>query len=133
MRVGIVAALVAFSALFGATSHAGSLPGLPGMGVAEKALEGRGGSSQSFSGPAPSASSAPAPRGGTTSSSSVKPSAADSIMKLPGTGVIPAIAKATQAASHSRLPSTDVLAVLAAIGSATALGMLWAVRRRFGG
>jgi hypothetical protein len=130
MRVAFVALVVGVLVLVGAASYATSLPDLPGMGSAQRAIEGKTASgSRSGNAPAPTASAAPAPQGGSQSSSSVKPSSAGSIMKLPGTGSIPAI---SDLASHrSALPRTDTLLLLAAIGTATALGMLWAVRRRY--
>ncbi len=129
MRVAFVALVVATLALLGAASYAGTFPDLPGMGAATRATEGKTASgASSRSGPAPTASAAPAPHSG-TSSASVKPSGADSILKLPGTKSIPVLGSLTS--NRARLPHTDTLLLLAAIGTATALGMLWAVRRRY--
>ena len=133
MRVAFVGFVVAVLALVGTASYAGPFPDLPGMGAATRATEGKLASGgRSTNGPA--ATSSPAPQsgtssGGTSSSASVKPPSAGTIIKLPGTGAVPAISDL--ASNRAKLPHTDSLLLFAAIGTATALGMLWAVRHRY--
>jgi len=132
MRAGISLIAVAFVLLFGAQSHAATFPNLPGMGTAAKATHGQQPQTSSSLSSAPSTSSnAPSSSVSSAAKSSAKPADFAPILKMPGAASLPIIKNLTNTSERAKTAMPDVLYVLAAIGTATSLGMLWAVRRRF--
>ncbi len=137
MRVVIVSVAVVVVGLFGAKSFAGSLPDLPGMKTADDAVKARSSSTPTPS-PSASVSRSSAPSIATsvspvsTPASTSVASRVQPILNLPGTGIIPVIGDMAKTSQRTKTVRADVLFLLAGVGTATALGMLWAVRRRFG-
>ena len=106
-----------------------TLPDLPGMGPAQKAV---GGKTPSAPTSTPTTHANPAlPTTRTASSRSpLTADAAKTIRNLPGTGVLPVIGKVGGLTSaHGAIPGPDGLVVLAALGSFAALGSLYLLRR----
>jgi hypothetical protein len=133
MRFGIGLLAVAFVVFVGAQSYAQTFPALPGMNTVAKATHNQAPStSRSVSGSSSSTPShrAPAPSLSGAAKSSAKTQDLSPITRLPGAGSLPII-KDYRTAARSRGAMPDVLFLLAAIGTATSLGMLWAVRKRF--
>jgi len=130
MRVGIGLLAVAFVLLVGGQSYASTFPDLPGMGAVAKATHSQTPTaSHSASGSSSSASSqAPAPKVSSAAKSTAKSQDVAPILKLPGSGSLPLI-KYYNTGLRTKTAAADLLMVLAAIGTATSLGMLWAVRR----
>ncbi len=129
MRFRVLFAVAAVAFALAPAAHAATLPDLPGMGPAQKAVGGQ---------PAATTVSTPTRRMNTatptTSTSNANSlgaaDAAKSIRGLPGAGVLPIIGKVGGLASaHSTIPATDGLVVLAALGSFAALGSLYLLRR----
>ncbi len=135
MRVGIGLVTIAFLIFVGGQSFAQTFPALPGMDAVAKATHDQTPQvSKPASAPSTNAqstqSSNPAPN--VTSAAKTSDSKLDisSIAKMPGARSLPII-KDYRTDSRTKTAAPDLLALLAAIGTATALGMLWAVRRRF--
>jgi len=132
MRAGICVIAAAVAMLFGASAKAQTFPDLPGMGAVAKTTHSNAPSAtRSVSAPSTSSASKPATP---VSTSAVKPAAkgpdVSSILNMPGSRSLPVISD-LRTASHTPMAHADLLFVLAGIGTATALGMLWAVRRRY--
>jgi hypothetical protein len=135
MRVGIGLMTVAFLVFIGGQSYAQTFPALPGMDVVARTTHSQTPqASRSVSAPATSRSTqtnnAPAPSVSSAAKSSDKTLDIAPILHMPGAGSLPII-KDYRTDARTKTATADLLAVLAAIGTATALGMLWAVRRRF--
>lgn len=132
MRAGIALVAAAFVLFFGAQSYASTtFPDLPGMGAVAKTTHSQEPqTSRSVSAPSTSTESSQASNVGAAAKSSVSSDTIAPILKMPGSGAVPVI-KDFRTAQRARTAMPDVLFVLAGIGTATSLGMLWAVRRRF--
>ena len=136
MRVGIGLLTVAFLVFIGGQSYAQTFPALPGMDMVARATHAQTPqASQSVSAPATSSHSmqtnnAPAPSVSSAAKTSDKSLDISPILKMPGAASLPII-KDYRTDAHTKTATPDLLALLAAIGTATALGMLWAVRRRY--
>ena len=134
MRVGIV---LVFVALFGGIATAASADpflDLPGMGAATDATTGKSPETsvtkESDSANAPAdVDRTSAPDSDSVVESTVDPSLTNTISSLPGGGGLPIIGDAANTAARSDSTVPDFLLVLAAIGTATSIGMLWALRR----
>jgi hypothetical protein len=137
MRKGIVLVLVAvFGFGLASAASAQSLPDLPGMGPAIDATTGEAPEAsvtketENANAPA-DADRVSAPDSDKMVKSTVDPETTKTITSLPGGGGLPIIGDVANTAAHSDSTLPDVLLVLAAIGTATSVGMYWAVRRRF--
>ncbi len=138
MRVGIVLVFVAVLGC-GIASAASADPflDLPGMGAATDATKGNAPDTavtkESGNADAPAdVDRMSAPDSDKVVKTAVDPSLTKPITSLPGGGGLPIIGDAANAAARANSAIPDFLLVLAAIGTATSIGMLWAVRRRFG-
>jgi len=130
MRVGIGLLTVAFVVLVGGQSYAATFPDLPGMSTVAKTTHTQAPqTSRSVSAPSATSSST-TPALTSAAKSQIKTQDVAPILKMPGSRSLPII-KDYNAGLRTKTAAADVLAVLAAIGTATSLGMLWAVRRRF--
>ncbi len=135
MRVGIV---LVFVALFGCglatTASADPFLDLPGMGAATGATTDK--SPETSVSKASGDANAPAdvdrtstPDSDKVVESTVDPSLTETISSLPGGGGLPIIGDVANAAARTNSALPDYLLALAAIGTATSIGMLWALRR----
>jgi hypothetical protein len=134
MRVGIGALAVAFVLAFSAQAHASTFPDLPGMGAVAKTTNTQAPSaSRSVSAPSTSSTSnkAATPSVSGAAKSTIKAQDVAPILQMPGSASLPII-RDYRTAMRTKTAIPDVLFLLAGIGTATSLGMLWAVRRRFG-
>jgi hypothetical protein len=139
MRVGIVLVFVAVLGC-GIASAASADPflDLPGMGAATDATTGKtpdtAVTKESDNADAPAdVDRMSTPDSDKAVKSTVDPSLTKTITNLPGGSGLPIFSDLARAATRTNSALPDVLLVLAAIGTATAIGMLWAVRRRFDG
>jgi hypothetical protein len=132
MRVVVALLAVAFVVLVGGQSYAQTFPDLPGMNTVAKQTHTQAPSaSRSVSAPSTTQSNkAPTSNVSSAASSSIKAADVAPILQMPGSRSLPII-RDYNAGLRTRTVPADLLAVLAAIGTATSLGMLWAVRRRF--
>lgn len=131
MRFRVVLATALFVFALAPLAHAATLPDLPGMDAAKKAIGNRSATTSSTSSTPTRPST---PTGGSTvgtTSNSVGSDAAKAIRNLPGTGAVPVIERVDGGLSRSDSPiaSPDSLLVLAAFGSFAALGSLCLLRR----
>jgi hypothetical protein len=130
MKVRVVLAIAAIALAVAPAARAASLPDLPGMGPAQKAV---GGSATTTTAPATRTKPAvPASVSAASSGSQASTAEAEKTIRgLPGAGAIPVIGntQSKPASSHSTIPGMDNLVVLAAIGSFAALGSLYLLRR----
>jgi hypothetical protein len=135
MRVGIV---LVFVALFGCgiatAASADPFLDLPGMEAATDATAGKSPETsvtkESDSANAPAdVDRTSAPDSDSVVKSTVDPDLTKTISSLPGGGGLPIIGDVANAAARSNSAVPDFLLVLAAIGTATSIGMLWALRR----
>jgi hypothetical protein len=135
MRVGIV---LVFVALFGCglatAASADPFLDLPGMGAATDATKGKSPetsvSKESSDANTPAdVDRTSAPDSDNVVKSTVDPSLVETIANLPGGGGLPIIGDVTNAAARANSALPDYLLVLAAVGTATSIGMLWALRR----
>jgi len=135
MRVGIVLVFVALFGL-GLASSASADPflDLPGMGAATDATTGESPEAsvtkESDSADAPAdVDRTSTPDSDSVVKSTVDPSLTETISSLPGGGGLPIIGDVANTAARNDSVVPDLLLVLAAIGTATSIGMLWALRR----
>ena len=134
MRVGIVLVLVALFGLgFASTASADPFLDLPGMGAATGATTGKTPDTtvtkEGDSANAPAdVDRTSAPDSDNVVKSTVDPSLTETIASLPGGGGLPIIGDVANAGARTNSALPDYLLVLAAIGTATSIGMLWALR-----
>lgn len=130
MRFRVVLAVAALAVALAPAAHAATLPDLPGMGPAQKAV---GGQSVATTASAPTSRTHRTPTVTANAASSSKTSTADAektIRNLPGGAALPVIGKVGGlTSSHSAVPGTDTMVVLAALGSFAALGSLYLLRK----
>jgi hypothetical protein len=137
MRKCIVLVFVAaFGFGLASVASAETLPDLPGMGPAIDATSGKAPESSTTEETAKADAPADvdrmsAPDSDKVVKSAIDPDATKVITDLPGGGGLPIFGDAANTATNSSTAVSDVLLVLAAIGTATSIGMYWAVRRRF--
>jgi hypothetical protein len=135
MRVGIVLVFVAlFGCGFATAASADPFLDLPGMGAATDATTGESPetsvSKQSGDADAPAdVDPTSAPDSDNVVDSTVDPKLTETISSLPGGGGLPIIGDVANAGARTNSALPDFLLVLAAIGTATSIGMLWALRR----
>ncbi len=135
MRVGIVLVFVAVLGCGLATAaSADPFLDLPGMGAATDATTGN--SPETSVSKGSDGTNAPAdvdrtsaPDSDSVVESTVDPSLVETIASLPGGGGLPIIGDVANSAARTDSVLPDYLLVLAAIGTATSIGMLWALRR----
>ncbi|MEX0875571.1 MAG: hypothetical protein WD646_14150 [Actinomycetota bacterium] len=138
MRKCIVLVFVAaFGLGLASVASAETLPDLPGMGPAIDATSGKAPESSTTKETANADAPADVDRMSAPDSeqvvqSTVDPDLTKTIRDLPGGGGLPIFGDVANAAAQANSAVPDVLLVLAAIGTATSIGMYWAVRRRFG-
>jgi len=129
MRFRVVLAVAALAFAIAPVARAASLPDLPGMGPAQKAV---GGNSVATTSSAPATRTKrtlPVTATSSSSQASVTDSGAKAIRNLPGAGALPVIGKAQRTSARSAIPGQDTLVVLAALGSFAALAALYMLRR----
>ncbi len=134
MRSRIVLGVVAIVFVVTPVAHAQTLPDLPGMDAANRAVGGRSVTTSTSTKTAPAPKSAVPSTPATTSDATGSVStteAAKSLRNLPGTGAIPSLSgvQANLTTSRSVMPGPDGLVVFAALGSFAALGALYMLRR----
>jgi Flp pilus assembly secretin CpaC len=137
MRLRVVLAVAALALALAPAAHAASLPDLPGMGPAAKAI-GQHAQTADSTTAAPVRTTGSAPSGvASASGASTAPAAGVNaqlvkpITSLPGGGAIPVIGalRGATAASRGVVPGPDALVVIAALGSFAALTALYMLRR----
>lgn len=135
MRVGIVLVFVAVLGCgLATTASADPFLDLPGMGAATDATTGK--SPETSVSKGSDGTDAPAdvdrtsaPDSDQVVDSTVDPKLTETIASLPGGGGLSIIGDVANAGAHTNSTLPDYLLVLAAIGTATSIGMLWALRR----
>jgi len=131
MRIRVVLAVAALAFVLAPAARAATLPDLPGMGPAQKAVGG-GATTTSASTPTTRAKRmTPTTTSASTSEASTTADAAKTIRSLPGGAALPVIGKVQSGLASARgaIPGPDGLVVLAALGSFAALGSLYLLRR----
>jgi hypothetical protein len=129
MRLRVCFAVAVLALAVAPAAGAATLPSLPGMGVAQKAVGTDTASTAQTTRITRTKRTPPTTSSASASSSDTSQAAAKTIRDLPGGGALPVIGKAQTTSSHSALPGADSLLLLAALGSFTALGALYSLRR----
>jgi hypothetical protein len=129
MRFRVVLAVAALAVALAPAAHAASLPDLPGMGTAQKAVGGQ--STATTTAPAVHKRTVPTTAASSSSQSPSTTDMAKTIRSLPGGSMLPVIGKVQGGltSSHGTIPGMDTMVVLAALGSFAALGSLYLMRR----
>jgi len=129
MRFRVVFAIATFAFVIAPVARAATLPDLPGMGPAQKAVSGHDVTTTSSAPSRPSLPAAAKPATTTSSAqTSISPDAVNTIKSLPGEGAVPVIST-LKTSAHSPIAGQDTLVMIAALGSFAGLGALYMLRR----